>query len=93
MKRVFLIAGESSGDLHGSALMCHMKSHTPDIEFKGIGGSRMVEEGFDAVRHVKDMNFMGLAEVIRHIPFIQRTMKELENLLDSWYPDLVILID
>ncbi|MFC1693519.1 lipid-A-disaccharide synthase [Candidatus Latescibacterota bacterium] len=93
MKRVFLIAGESSGDLHGSALMGRMKAHMPDIEFRGIGGSLMVREGLDPIRHVHEMNFMGLAEVIRHLPFIRRTMKECEKSIESWHPDLVILID
>jgi len=93
MKRVLIIAGESSGDLHGSSLMNRMKAIMPDIEFRGIGGKLMIGEGLEAVRHVRDMNFMGLVEVIRHLPFIRRTMKELLSLLDSWYPNLVILID
>ena len=93
MKRVLIIAGESSGDLHGSSLMNRMKAIMPDIEFKGIGGKLMIEEGLEAVRHVSDLNFMGLVEVIRHLPFIRHTMKELISLLDSWYPNLVILID
>ena len=93
MKRVFLLAGESSGDLHGSALMNRMKARMPEIEFTGIGGSLMEREGLETIRHVQEMNFMGMVEVIRHIPFIRRTMKELEALLDSRRPDLVILID
>lgn len=93
MKRVLVIAGESSGDLHGSSLMSRMKTTMPDIEFKGIGGTLMIEEGLDAFCHVRDMNFMGLAEVVLHLPFIRRTMKELRSLVDSWHPDLVILID
>ncbi|MFC1650773.1 lipid-A-disaccharide synthase [Candidatus Latescibacterota bacterium] len=93
MKRVFIIAGESSGDLHGSSLMKQMKAIEPEIEFKGVGGKLMIDEGLDAVRHVRDMNFMGFVEVIRHLPFIRRTMIELISILDSWNPDLVILID
>jgi len=93
MKRVLLIAGESSGDLHGSNLMSRIKAYQPDISFKGIGGLRMIEEGLEAVRNTKEMNFMGFVEIIRHLPFIRRTMKELESLLVSWHPDLVILID
>lgn len=94
MKRVLIIAGETSGDLHGSSLMSRMKTILPgNIEFKGIGGSLMIKEGLDAVRHVRDMNFMGIVEVIRHLPFVHRTMKALKSLVDSWNPDLVILID
>ncbi|MCE5250062.1 lipid-A-disaccharide synthase [bacterium] len=93
MKRVLIIAGETSGDLHGSVLMRGMKNSCPDIEFKGIGGSLMIDEGLDALRHTGEMNFMGLAEVIRHIPFIRRTENDIVSLLDSWHPDLSILID
>lgn len=93
MKRVLIIAGETSGDLHGSALMRCMKQGLSDVSFKGIGGSLMIGEGLDAIRHVRDMNFMGLAEVVRHLPFIRRTLNDIEHLLDTWNPDLVILID
>ncbi len=93
MKRVLVVAGETSGDLHGSSLMNRMKTVMPDIECKGIGGTRMIEEGLEAVRHVRDMNFMGLAEVICHLPYLHRTMRELKSLVDAWRPDLAILID
>ena len=93
MKRVLIIAGEASGDLHGSALMRCMKILAPDIEFRGIGGSLMIAQGLEPIRHVRDMNFMGLVEVIRHIPFIRQTMHDMQSLVDSWQPDLAILID
>ncbi len=93
MNRVLIVAGETSGDLHGAALMRSMKARVPGLEFRGIGGTRMAEEGLQAIRHVREMNFMGLAEVIRHLPLIRRTMRETEELLDSWKPQLVILID
>jgi len=93
MKRVFIVAGESSGDLHGSSLMRSMKARCPDVAFKGVGGMFMERCGLEIVRHVREMNFMGMAEIIRHIPFIRRVMRECESCLDSWNPDLVILID
>ena len=92
MKRILIVAGETSGDLHGSALMRALKERG-DVAFRGIGGSLMIGEGLDPLRHVREMNFMGLVEVLRHLPFIRRTMRDLEALLDSWSPDLVILID
>lgn len=93
MKRVLIIAGESSGDMHGAALMRSMKNIDPGIEFAGIGGSRMIAEGLTALRQVHQMNFMGLVEVIKHLPFIFRTMQDLNRYLDTWKPDLAILID
>jgi lipid-A-disaccharide synthase len=93
MKRVLIIAGETSGDLHGASLMRSMLQREPDLSFRGIGGSRMIEAGLDASRHVREMNFMGFFEVIRHLPMIRRTLRDLAALLDSWKPHLVILID
>ena len=93
MKRILIVAGETSGDIHGSSLMRGMKSIAPGLEFKGIGGTQMIAEGLDAIRHVRDMNFMGFVEVIRHLPFIRKTFDDLENILDVWHPDLVVLID
>lgn len=93
MKRVLIIAGETSGDLHGSSLMEQMKVREPDIDFIGIGGTRMIARGLNAVRHVRDMNFMGIVEVLKHLPFIRRTQKDIEHVLDTQKPDLAILID
>ncbi|MFA6472267.1 MAG: lipid-A-disaccharide synthase [Candidatus Latescibacterota bacterium] len=93
MKRILIIAGEASGDLHGSTLMHQMKLIEPDLSFRGIGGSLMIKEGLDALRHIREMNFMGFAEVIRHLPLIRRTLHSLESLIDTWKPHLAILID
>ncbi len=93
MRRVLIIAGEPSGDLHGAFLMRSMKTLVPGLDFRGIGGSRMMDEGLLAIRHVRDMNFMGFTEVIRHLPFIRRTFGDLEQLIGSWQPELAILID
>ncbi|MHB9030602.1 MAG: lipid-A-disaccharide synthase, partial [Candidatus Latescibacterota bacterium] len=59
MKRVLIIAGETSGDLHGASLMRSMLRLEPELAFRGIGGTRMIEAGLEACRHVRDMNFMG----------------------------------
>lgn len=93
MKRVLVIAGEASGDLHGSALMHQMKLSIPGLCFKGIGGSLMIREGLDALSHIREMNFMGITEVVRYLPHIRRTLHLLESLVDTWKPHLAILID
>lgn len=93
MKRVLIVAGETSGDLHGAALMQAMKEALVDVEFAGIGGTRMEGEGLCPLRHVREMNFMGFVEVIRHLPLIRRTFRMMEHLVETWKPDLAILID
>jgi lipid-A-disaccharide synthase len=93
MKRVLIVAGETSGDLHGASLMRAMHEDDRSIEFRGIGGTRMIEAGLDPIRHVRDMNFMGFIEVVRHLPFILRTFRDIRRLITFWKPDIAILID
>jgi len=93
MKKILIIAGEASGDLHGASLMSFIKKDIPDAEFKGIGGSKMISEGLEHIRHINQMNFMGFAEVIKHLPFIYRTFSDIEKIADSWKPNVAILID
>jgi lipid-A-disaccharide synthase len=93
MKSVLIVAGETSGDLHGANLMKQMNAQMPGLVFHGIGGTLMINEGLKAIRHVREMNFMGFAEVIRHLPFIRKTFSDMENLMDELKPSLAILID
>jgi lipid-A-disaccharide synthase len=88
-----IIAGEVSGDIHGAKLIRSLVSKTESIEVSGIGGDLMINEGLKAVYHIKQMAFLGLSEVIRHLPFIQRVFKDISNHIISTGPDAVILID
>jgi lipid-A-disaccharide synthase len=93
MKRILIVAGETSGDLHGASLMRAMNRADPALEFRGIGGDRMIAGGLRTIRNSRELNFMGFAEVIRHLPLIRRTLRDTESLLDAWKPHLAILID
>lgn len=89
-----LIAGETSGDLHGSMLIEALRDRRPDLDFVIIGGDRMaVAAGCRPVIHCRDMAFMGFSEVIRHLPAIRRNMKTAKATLRSERPDALILID
>ena len=91
--RVMIVAGEASGDLHGSGLVGELKRISPDIEIFGIGGPRMEAEGVKLHYRSEDMAFMGLVEVMRHIPFVLRALSDMRRLLQDKKPDLLILID
>jgi len=93
VKRILMVAGEASGDLHGSDVVREIRQNRAEVEVFGIGGTRMAEEGVRLVRHIEDMAFMGFAEVIRHLPRVWEVLHEIEDLLDRVHPDLVILID
>jgi lipid-A-disaccharide synthase len=90
---VLIIAGETSGDMHGASLMNSMKTLNSKLVFFGIGGDRMIAEGLEPVRHVREMAILGFFEVIRHLRFIYRVYKDLVRLLRTRNPSLVILID
>jgi lipid-A-disaccharide synthase len=91
--RILVIAGETSGDLHGSHLVKAMKALRPDLEFFGIGGDRMREAGVELQFHIERLAYLGLAEVLRHMPSFLRVFRAMTELLDRRRPELVILID
>lgn len=92
-KSILMIAGEASGDVHGGSLIREIRKRLPDVRVYGIGGDRMKAEGFEIVRHVREMSFLGFIEVARHLPFIRRVFREMAFVLEEKKPDLVLLID
>ena len=91
--RVMVIAGEPSGDLHGAGLIRELKKRRPDLEVYGIGGDGMASAGMELLYHIRDLSFMGFAEVLKHLPTIRRVRARLENVLVRRKPDLLVLID
>ena len=88
-----VIAGEVSGDMHGSALISSIKQIDPGIELCGIGGNLMKAEGMELIYNIKDMAFLGFSEVIKHIPFIKHVQKDLLNRIEQGNIKEVVLID
>ena len=82
-----IIAGETSGDLHGGMLGRELR------KLYGIGGESMQAAGMELVYHIREFSFMGFVEVLAHLPFIRSVFKRLEELLVSRQPDLLVLID
>lgn len=92
-KTVLIVAGEASGDVHGAGLVRELRKKLPDLEFFGIGGDRMAEEGVEIVYHVREMSFLGFFEVVKHLPFVRKVFRKMEALLEEREPCLVLLID
>ena len=89
----FIIAGEQSADNHGALLMAAMLAQNPDIEFRGIGGRKMIKAGLNTLEDIEKMAVMGFVEVIRHLHFFRNvTIKVLEE-IDNCLPRQIILID
>ena len=93
MKEILIIAGETSGDLHGSNLVKSIKQLEPSIEFFGIGGYKMHEAGVELVYHINSLSFMGFVEVVKHIPYLKKVKRHLIEIVKKRNPSAVILID
>jgi lipid-A-disaccharide synthase len=91
--KLLIVAGEVSGDIHAAHLISAIKDKVSDVEIRGIGGDLMIAAGLKAKYHIRQMAFLGLSEIIRHLPFIRRVFNDLTELVKSFKPDAVILVD
>lgn len=92
-KKVMIIAGEASGDLHGARLVSAMLAKEPELSFCGMGGKELAAVGVDILFDAKRIAVVGIAEVISHLPDILRAQKILKSRMKDDRPDLLILID
>jgi lipid-A-disaccharide synthase len=92
-KTIMIIAGEASGDLHGSNLVRAMLERDASLVFYGMGGERLKSAGAQLVAHAADMAVVGLTEVFSKLGMILKVMRQLKASLKTKKPDLVILID
>jgi len=91
--RYYIIAGEASGDLHGSNLIKALKRQDPGADFRCWGGDLMEAAGATLAKHYKDLAFMGFVEVIRNLPVILRNLRFCKEDILRYQPDALILID
>ena len=92
-KKIFFVAGEPSGDLHGSKLIKALKNIHPDITFIGHGGDRMKNAGMTIIEHVDNISIMGFFEVLKHLPKMVRLLASTKNFIENLQPDRIVLID
>ena len=88
-----IVAGEASGDLHGSNLVKEIHRIDSSIRFYGIGGKKLKEAGVELIASSSDMAVVGLTEVVFKLKFILKVMGLLKKSLREDKPDLLILID
>jgi lipid-A-disaccharide synthase len=89
----YIIAGEASGDLHGSNLIRELNKLDPSSTFRCWGGDKMKEAGGDLVKHYRELAFMGFAEVLMNLRTIFRNLKFCKEDILQHQPDALILID
>ncbi|PIF06135.1 MAG: lipid-A-disaccharide synthase [Draconibacterium sp.] len=91
--KYYLIAGEASGDLHGSNLMKALKMKDPEARFRFFGGDMMQLVGGTLVKHYREMAFMGIVNVLVNLKKIARNLQLCKDDIVDFQPDVVILID
>ncbi len=91
--KLYLIAGEDSGDLHGANLVAALRRTVPDLQVRGVGGDRLIGQGMETVAHVRDINFMGFWEVLSHLGTIRALFRTVKADMQQWQPHVVVLID
>lgn len=91
--KLYIIAGEASGDLHGSNLIKEIKQLDPSTDIRCWGGELMQAEGGKLVKHYKDLAFMGFVEVLLNIRTILRNIDFCKKDILEYKPDTLVLID
>lgn len=93
MREILFVAGESSGDLHASAVAEEIRRREPRVQLAGIGGDRMSAAGVELIAHADQLAVLGLFEVIRHIPAHLSLLRTLKRRIRSGAVGLLVLVD
>jgi lipid-A-disaccharide synthase len=91
--KIAVIAGETSGDQLGGWLIEALKKKDPTIEFIGLGGARMQEQGLKSLFPMQEIAMMGIAEVIPHYLNIKRRIRDMVAHIEAEKPEIVVTID
>ena len=91
--KYYIIAGEASGDLHGSNLIKELRKKDKEANIRCWGGNKMENAGAVLVKHYRDLAFMGFTEVIKNLPTIFKNIAFCKKDITAFRPDTVILID
>ncbi len=91
--KYYIIAGEASGDLHGSGLMKALYREDPQADIRFWGGDLMQQAGGTLVKHYRELAFMGFAEVVSNLKTILDNIKFCKKDIETFQPDIIIFID
>ncbi len=91
--KVYIIAGEPSGDLLASGLMAALRRLDPTVEFRGVGGESMAALGLESRFNIAEISVMGIFEVIPRLPLILKRLRETVADILAWHPDVLVTVD
>ena len=93
VKKIFISAGELSGDIHAARLVKELLIKDNSMQIFANGGDNMSDAGVELLYHINDISFMGFAEVVRHLPLIKKIFDDTIKLIIKNKIDLVVLVD
>ncbi len=91
--KFYILAGEASGDLHGSNLVKELRAQLPHSEFAGWGGDLLAAQGVKISKHIAQLAFMGFTQVLSNMGTILQNFRDAKAEIESWKPDAIIFID
>ncbi len=91
--RLFVSAGEASGDRHAAGLVRALRRRVGDLEIRGLGGPQLEAEGAALLARIEDLSVLGFAEVARKLPFFRRLMARAMEEIAAFDPHLVLPVD
>jgi len=91
--KLFIIAGEASGDLHASNLMQALLNENETIDFRYWGGDKMAAVQGGLVKHIKELAFMGFVEVLMNLRTIVKNIRLCKEDITNYKPDAIVLVD
>ena len=91
--KIFFSAGELSGDIHAGELIRELRKIEPELLISAIGGDNMAKAGAELIYHIRETSFMGITEVIKHLPSIRKILKNTIDFVDREKPDLIVTVD
>lgn len=91
--KYYIIAGEASGDLHAANLIKALQQKDPEARIRAWGGDLMHAAGADIVKHYRELAFMGLVEVLRHLGTILKNISFCKADIQAFQPDVILFVD
>lgn len=92
-KKIFVIAGEASGDALGGPLIEALREREPGADIRGVGGEQMQAAGLNSLMPMEELCVMGLVEVAEHLPRLLKLIKNITAQIEAFNPDVVVTID